>query len=355
MTQRTTGTFNAVSATLSNADPGSSILTGASQTVSGGTNQAILNGNGTTVSAGSYNMAVSGASNTVSSSGSYNTIVSGQNTTINGSNSNATIIGGHTGTMTIAPSAKVLIKDTIFIAPQAYTASGSGETISAANLVSGVIILTDAQTYTLPTTANLATQLGITSSTFTTATNRVVLEVTMRMSGGFSQTATIALGTGQDWTNKTTASSITLTGAAVLRMEFIDANNIEITVLEAGGGGGGSSETEETVTTSNATPTTIGTAITPANNSVTIFIGRLTAIRTDVAGEYAAYELKAFFQKNGSTLTQLGTDVITEAESASAGTWDVTTNVSSPSFSIQVTGQAAKTINWKLTYKTYAS
>lgn len=100
-----------------------------------------------------------------------------------------------------------------------------------------------------------------------------------------------------------------------------------------------------TVTTSNATPTTVITFALGATPGVYTFAGDITAFDvTDTAG--ASYGITSGIRTTGAAATELGTQFNTNFEEAAMVTADVDVTVSGNNVIFQVTGIAAKTIDW---------
>lgn len=165
-----------------------------------------------------------------------NTVNVGSNTTVVGENYN--VIGGKTNTLTVGTSSStyynhLLIKDVMLHAMTFYTASAEAvSTISASSIASGSLLLTNGAAYTLDSTANLATEFGIISSTFSTLDNiRIIFRVRLRLPLN-GNTATVTLGTGQQWTNRTASSTVTVTSAAEFIFKFTSITAMLITVLD---------------------------------------------------------------------------------------------------------------------------
>lgn len=84
-------------------------------------------------------------------------------------------------------------------------------------------------------------------------------------------------------------------------------------------------------------------------NTTWAFNALITARRTDVDGDNAAFEVKGCFKRDaGSTAAMVGTPTVTAlGASAGAATWTVTTgSFSVGTLRLIVTGEAAKTIRW---------
>lgn len=140
-----------------------------------------------------------------------------------------TAIGGHIGNMTISPKEKVLVKSLPFYSPVSYLASDANQTLLASNLTKGSIQLFNTRTYDLPSTSDISVELGVNSSTFTTATNRIMFEVLLKL-GASGESANLNLGSAQTLTTST-LTSLTVNGSLRLMFEFVDANNIDVTPL----------------------------------------------------------------------------------------------------------------------------
>jgi hypothetical protein len=101
-------------------------------------------------------------------------------------------------------------------------------------------------------------------------------------------------------------------------------------------------------TTTNGTATTI---LTSSTTSDKVYLVDVTVIgrRTDSGTEGAGFVLRGFYRNDGGTLTKIGDDKISAKDDQN---WDANTAVSGTDVIVQVTGEAAKTINWKATCKT---
>ena len=112
------------------------------------------------------------------------------------------------------------------------------------------------------------------------------------------------------------------------------------------------------LTTTDATPTKFvfkgGSLpnLTVRQNTTTSFVARISAYRTDVAGEGAAFKLEGVCrrQTTGGSIAVIGTVTKTVIGRDDA-TWDVSAGVdiTNGRLEIEVTGAAGKTINWRST------
>lgn len=100
-----------------------------------------------------------------------------------------------------------------------------------------------------------------------------------------------------------------------------------------------------TVTTIDATPTTIITFALGATPGVYTFNGDFTAFDvTDTAG--ASYSVVSGIRTTGAAAIEIGTQFDTNFEEAAMAAADVDVTVSGNNVIFQVTGIAAKTIDW---------
>lgn len=122
----------------------------------------------------------------------------------------------------------------------------------------------------------------------------------------------------------------------------------------AGTGGAGSSAIVLTGTTTNGTETEIfvnGTAnsrVTITNNTISNFSIDIVGRRTDVAGDAAAFTLKAVASKISGTTSDVGSvyeTVIVKTDNAFGV--DARSDNATGTMNIYVTGAAGKTISWK--------
>lgn len=100
------------------------------------------------------------------------------------------------------------------------------------------------------------------------------------------------------------------------------------------------------LTTVNATPVTIATFATTADDSVILLDLRAVAIDA-TANEVASYRIAAVFHRSSvSTVTQKKFEFYASYEDDAA--WTVTANISSQDIQIQVTGDGVNTTKWRL-------
>jgi len=159
-------------------------------------------------------------------SGTGNVIIKGNNDTVTG-NANI-LLGGHSGTMTLGCSDRIIIKGTPFVTPSIYTANVSGETFTASDLLSGVIVLTTGQTYVMPTAANLASAFGVTSGTFTSSGNRVTYDIIFHTANA-QGLSLLTLNSGLTFTNYT-GTLMTVMGSVTLKLIFTSATTVLVSV-----------------------------------------------------------------------------------------------------------------------------
>ncbi len=100
--------------------------------------------------------------------------------------------------------------------------------------------------------------------------------------------------------------------------------------------------TVDTVTTTNNSSTTISTLST-ATDTVYLVETHIVARRTDASNEGGCFVIKSFFRNDSGTVTKIGEDKI----SASDSPWDADASISGTNILISVTGEAAKTVNWR--------
>lgn len=105
--------------------------------------------------------------------------------------------------------------------------------------------------------------------------------------------------------------------------------------------------------TTDATPaelrvnSTVGARILMPTNTTWAFTILLVARRTDVDGEQAAYEFKGLMNRDSGDPAIVGSVTKTViAETTAAWDADVTVDTTNDAMQINVTGEAAKTINW---------
>ncbi len=103
------------------------------------------------------------------------------------------------------------------------------------------------------------------------------------------------------------------------------------------------------ITTTNSTPTTIATI--PTSDSTTYLVSAdVVARRTDLGVESGGFQIKCTYRRQTGvvTLTQINSD--DKLTFLDTGTWNVisTADVTGGNILIQVSGDAAKTINWKI-------
>lgn len=121
--------------------------------------------------------------------------------------------------------------------------------------------------------------------------------------------------------------------------------------------GNGTSETTylNTITTTDATPTTIGTVAIPSSTTVMIE-ARVTARRTGgtsgTAEDGASYIVVATYKNITGTATEIGESSIYSAEDQAG--WAVSVSPSSGNALIQVTGAVDNNISWVVTYRIYS-
>lgn len=110
--------------------------------------------------------------------------------------------------------------------------------------------------------------------------------------------------------------------------------------------GGVSGNVDDTVQTTNATTTVISTIAMATNDRVMSVEGSIRSA-SHAGDEVAYYKYSAVFYRDGAgTVTQKGnTTVVDIYEDVAA--WDFDLNVSGTNVEVRVTGEAAKTIEWR--------
>ncbi len=179
-------------------------------TIGGSSTSAVVTGNG--------GVGISASGLIGSAAGDINlTLIGGTNTTLYGSGS--TVVGSSTQTVRYQPTnSKLFLKDNSVTTKLNTTFTTPG-TLTAAAVSGGVIqFTTTAGAYTLPTTAQLCTELLDTSATAFTGTPRHFFQVTFYNTSGGA--VTIATGTGQTLTNGTSPISIADTESRTWSMWF---------------------------------------------------------------------------------------------------------------------------------------
>lgn len=107
---------------------------------------------------------------------------------------------------------------------------------------------------------------------------------------------------------------------------------------------------EATVQTTGNTPTQIAAISVPESSAVTI-TGRLVCLR-DTATESAGGIFSGTFHRaTGGSVTQVGFNIV-DMNDDSSGTpsFDLVADTGNEAVSLQCTGEAAKTFNWKVAY-----
>lgn len=102
-------------------------------------------------------------------------------------------------------------------------------------------------------------------------------------------------------------------------------------------------QTTATVQTTNATTTTLTTIATSSNTVIYVKSKILAKVNTTVSAG-AVYEIISGYRNAAGTLTKIAADDKLSIENTNA--WDVTTTPSGTNILIQVSGQAATTIDW---------
>lgn len=228
-------------------------------------NQAIcLGGISNAITTGTYSGILCGTSNTMQATSSRSVMLCGQTNTLQGSNSLLiggsnltlrgnynTLIGSRTDSVELGVNGTTYNQVAIESIPlHIIKNSSASATITASELAGGIVTLTDSTSYTLDTTANLASQFGVIANTFTVAATRPTFRV-LGVLGTSTQTCTIAVGTGQTFTNET--SPYTVTGSVELILTFTSTTTMNVTIV----GAGGSSGSSDITTFSSWTPTIV--------------------------------------------------------------------------------------------------
>lgn len=111
-------------------------------------------------------------------------------------------------------------------------------------------------------------------------------------------------------------------------------------------------EVENTATTTDATLTTIATIAIP-DDTVVLLEVRVVGRRTDAAGQATYIRRAVVFREAAGSAVILGqVNTPLTRESSGNAPWKATIAVSGNNALVQVTGQAAKTVNWKSLHRT---
>ena len=107
---------------------------------------------------------------------------------------------------------------------------------------------------------------------------------------------------------------------------------------------------ENTVQTTNNTPTEISSIPVPESSAVTI-TGRIVCLR-DIATESAGGTFSSVFHRSTGGNVTLVNVVLVDFQDDSSGTpsFNIVADIPNQAASLQVTGEAAKTFNWKVAY-----
>jgi hypothetical protein len=140
---------------------------------------------------------------------------------------------------------------------------------------------------------------------------------------------------------------VQVTGEAAKTIEW--RCHLEVSELAGTGGGGAplaDTTDDQTVQTTTAAVTTIATYSTLADEQA-ITMKALVWAREAATDDTAKYVVEAVFNRaTGSVVTSKDENFLSVYEDQAA--WDVTFNISSQDIPIQVTGEAAKTIDWRI-------
>lgn len=122
-------------------------------------------------------------------------------------------------------------------------------------------------------------------------------------------------------------------------------DNTGTVAVLAGGGGFGDTTDDQTVQTTDATVTTIATYSTLLDNMAVSMQAYVWAYEP-ATGDSAKYVIESLFRRDGSSVvTSKDENFVSIYEDQPA--WDVTFNISAQDIQVQVTGEAAKTIEWR--------
>lgn len=216
-------------------------------------NQAIcLGGISNAITTGTYSGILCGTSNTMQATSSRSVMLCGQTNVLQGSNSLLiggsgltlrgnynTLIGSRTDSVELGVNGTTYNQVAIESIPLHIVKNSSASgTILASEIANGILTLVDSTSYTLDTTANLATKFGIVANTFVVSDTRPTFRV-LGVLGAATETCDISLGTGQSWTNNST-SALDVTGSVELILTFTSTTTMDVTVVGSGGGGGSS-------------------------------------------------------------------------------------------------------------------
>lgn len=109
---------------------------------------------------------------------------------------------------------------------------------------------------------------------------------------------------------------------------------------------------EATVQTTDATPTQISAVPVDESSAVTI-VGRLIGLRNDATESIGGQFYGTFHRPTGSSVSLVGSLVIDLNEDSSGSpSFTIIADTGNEAASLTVTGEAAKTFNWKVAYNT---
>ena len=100
-----------------------------------------------------------------------------------------------------------------------------------------------------------------------------------------------------------------------------------------------------TDTTTDATPTAVGSFTTTANDEV--YLVQAEIIARDVSnGESAGYEIKGVFERSAGTVTLLNSSTTMTVEEEEDTSWAVDFNINGSDIEVQVTGDGTNNVDW---------
>ena len=111
---------------------------------------------------------------------------------------------------------------------------------------------------------------------------------------------------------------------------------------------------EDTTTTTDGVATTIATIAT-TSGATTMVVSNVTAVRTDVAGATAAFQLRAAYRNTGAALEQLGADDLATFNNVTGTNYTMSSSSSGTNVIVQVQGDTGHTVDWKAVTNIYES
>jgi len=164
----------------------------------------------------------------------------------------------------------------------------------------------------------------------------------------YAQLSSVEQAPGVTGTTELGPGPFTVSGATTGYVLKASSPSVANWAAESGGGGGSLADTTDdaTVQTTDATVTTIATYTTLADEKATS-LKALVWARQATTDDTAKYVIEALFNRaTGGVVTSKDENFLSVYEDQAA--WDVTFNISGSDIQIQVTGEAAKTIEWRI-------